>query len=114
MPSTTTLQILGSMALLVVAGVCIWVAVTPNTFCKYGRETLIGTALMLIVQSCVRIAAVPFGLVSQTDARTINGLIGVVWAVVMIQVLFSHLYIHRQERERSKMQEQVFRHGGKA
>lgn len=96
MAEAEALQIVGSIA---IAGTALMVALVASSwrgFCHYSREMLWACSAFVLFIAVIRLLVVPAGWITQTDARTINGLAGIVFFIGAGQTLFFHLAWHRR------------------
>ena len=100
MTQTDILQLVGTGAIALL-GLSFYRISTfkADWFCKYGREALLCAAALQATSVVVRFAVL-FDQVSQTDARTINGLVALGFAGIVTQIALTHREAHRGDAER--------------
>lgn len=94
MTTTAALQLLGSGFLLWVAVIGCYVALNSRRFGAFGRDTLLCISLLVASIVVIRMLALG-GWLSQKDARTWNGLIGGLYLVVLVQIVYLHRTWHK-------------------
>lgn len=96
MTSTDTLQLFGSAAVAGL-GLLFYRISTKDSdwFCRYGREALVVASAFQFTAVAVRMA-VYWGYVTQTDGRTINGLVAFGFLAILVQIVLAHRVTHRE------------------
>jgi glucose uptake protein GlcU len=80
-------QVIGTIAIALLAVGLILVAAEAQRFSRYGREALLVTGCYLLAAAVVRMLALD-NWITQTSAREINGLLAWVALVVLAQIIF--------------------------
>lgn len=88
-----TAQVIGSAAFILAAALLVRFA--WRSVCSETREALLAAAAMLVSVVGFRMLAA-FEVISQVDARVYNGMVGVAFAVILIQAEVRHLVSHRK------------------
>ena len=97
MTQTDILQLIGSAAITVFGLLLYRISTRPaDWFCKYGREALLCAAAYLLTVAAVRVGTA-LDVMSQTDARTINGLVALGFVSIVAQIAFTHRRVHSGE-----------------
>jgi Na+-transporting NADH:ubiquinone oxidoreductase subunit NqrD len=91
------LQLIGSGAILAM-GLLLYQIAAGDWYCRYGREALLCAATYLIAAVVARMLTF-FEVISQTDARVINGLLAVAFLFILVQIIWLHRTWHRVKEE---------------
>lgn len=86
MTGSQTLQLVGSVAILVLATGLGWIGWHHQAYGRYGREALLCISAYLVTTVVVRVFAL-LEAVSMTDARTINGLLAFAFVAILAQII---------------------------
>lgn len=90
MTTTDLLQLLGTASVAALGLLFYYISTKPSEwFDRYGREALLLAASYQATVVVVRMMVI-FDGVSQTDARTMNGLVAFGFAGVLVQIASAH------------------------
>lgn len=101
MIDSSQLQLVGTVAIGLFALVIYWVAFSNVRYNRFGREMLFLSASLIMSVVPVRFL-VTLGVLSQSDARTINGILGLTFLVLIAQVLFLQRKVKQNGSTRRK------------
>lgn len=89
------LQIFGTFSFALIATLAIYVVADKRRWCLFGRDAmwcLIGLIWQVVIVRALATSTV----ISQTDARTLNGLLSVLFLIALLQIVFLHVTWHRK------------------
>lgn len=92
--SAHNVQLIGTFGIALFAVLLIMISTEVRWFTRYGREAVACAGGYLLSVAVVRMLAL-FDVVTQVDAREINGMIVFIYLAIMLQVWI----LHRREKQ---------------
>ena len=94
MIDTFTAQLIGTICIALFAGILYLVAWKSHWFDRFGKEALLCAASLTMTTAAIRFL-VYYKIISQSDARTINGIAAAVFLTILLEIL----YINRRAKK---------------